>query len=106
LKIDLWNEALKPESGYDRVVVSLTRLSHAECTDEWGNSEEGKEHLAGCILHVNGPKPHEVKMVTTQVREGRKEFTLHFKQDPCPVLFFGSTHCPICGGTHEDENRS
>ena len=101
MKLDLWNESLPNEGGYERMVISLVRLSFAECTDEWGNSKEGKEHLAGCVLNVNGPKPHEVDLVTTVVREERKEFTLHFKRDPCPVLFFGGSNCPVCGGTHE-----
>lgn len=103
MKLDLWIEDLPDEGEYERVTISLGSLTFAECTDEWGNSDEGKEHLAGCILYVNGPKPHEIKKVAARfdVQEGRKKFVLYFKRDPCPVLFFGGALCPICGEDHE-----
>ncbi len=106
MRLDLWNDRLPDEGGYEMVTISLALISYAKCTDEWGNSPEGKESLAGSILYVNGPKPHEIEKVTAQlnIKEGRKEFTLFVKRDPCPVLFFGGAVCPMCGGDHDPSN--
>ncbi len=100
--LDLWNTSLPDEGEYEVIEISLAYLSYAECTDEWGNSEEGREHLRGMILQVNGPRPHEIEKVTAvfNVKENRKTFRLYIKRDPCPVIFFGEGVCPLCGGVH------
>ena len=103
MNLDLWNDSLPNQEGYERLDIVVHKLSWATHTDEWANSEEGRRHLAGLILNTRGPLLHEIKLIVAVCanRETHKRFRLFIQRDPCPVLFFGGVHCPICGGTHE-----
>lgn len=101
MKLDLYNDHLEDEEGFQRIDIVLTKLSVLECNDEWANSQKGRESLAGMILEVNPPQPDEIKRVLT-IEDGIfKRFRLFIKRPPCPVIYLGDTFCPICGGTHE-----
>lgn len=100
VKLSLWNDHLPDYDGQEVIDVVIFRLSVAQCTDEWANSEEGRSSLANLITEVNSPKAHEIKRVMTKEEGSFKRFRLFIERDPCPVLFLGGKVCPLCGGTH------
>ncbi len=56
------------------------------------------EQVAGLVMRVDRPKPHEVKRVEVISHRRWTVYRLFVKKDPCPVRWVGI--CPLCRKEH------
>lgn len=61
-----------------------------------------REHLAGQVMSVRRPKPHEIKHFNTIPEPKGVRYELYIVRDRCPVRGVSSgSRCPICREVHE-----
>ena len=98
MRSDLSNTYHGEADGYEVVDVHFSAGS-VFSTDRcpWG------EGMADFVMRAGYPKASEIKKYKhIQHREGGDTYRLYIVRESCPVLFFGGTSCPTCGGTHND----